>query len=123
MAKNSKVATRNTQLFRRLPSVDELLRNPALAPMAEHDGRAATLDAARAALDRLRAEIAAGRLDEPQVELAVAGLAGAVERELRRSLQPSLRPVINATGVILQHQRAQLPSRPSPPERSQSAAA
>ena len=101
MAKNSKVATRNAQLFRRLPSVDELLRNPAIAPIAERDGRAATLDAARAVLDRLRAEIAAGRLDEPQVELAVAGLAEAVERELRRSLQLSLRPVINATGVVL----------------------
>ncbi|MGB9104306.1 MAG: L-seryl-tRNA(Sec) selenium transferase [Terriglobales bacterium] len=101
MARNSKPATRNAQLFRRLPSVDELLRNPAIAPIAEHDGRAATLDAAHAVLDRLRAEIAAGRLDEPQVQLAVAGLAGAVERELRRSLQPSLRPVINATGVVL----------------------
>jgi L-seryl-tRNA(Ser) seleniumtransferase len=101
MAKNSKVATRNALLFRRLPAVDEVLRNPAVAPMAERDGRAATLDAARAVLDRLRAEIAVGRLDEPQVELAVAGLAQAVERELRRSLQPSLRRVINATGVIL----------------------
>ena len=101
MARNSKVATRNAQLFRRLPSVDELLRSAAIAPIAERDGRAATLDAARAVLDRLRAEIAAGRLDEPQVELAVAGLADAVERELRRSLQLSLRPVINATGVVL----------------------
>ncbi|HEX9121013.1 MAG TPA: L-seryl-tRNA(Sec) selenium transferase [Terriglobales bacterium] len=101
MAKTSKLATRNAQLFRRLPSVDELLRNPAVASIAERDGRAATLDAARAVLDRLRAEIAAGRLDEPQVELAVAGLAEAVERELRRSLQLSLRPVINATGVVL----------------------
>jgi L-seryl-tRNA(Ser) seleniumtransferase len=101
MAKASKLATRNAQLFRRLPSVDELLRNPAIASIAERDGRAATLDAARAVLDRLRAEIAAGRLDEPQVELAVAGLAEAVERELRRSLQLSLRPVINASGVVL----------------------
>ena len=101
MAKTSKVATRKAPLFRRLPSVDELLRSPAMASMAERDGRAATLDAARAVLDRLRAEIAAGRLNEPQVDLAVAGLADAVARELRRSLQRSLRPVINATGVIL----------------------
>ena len=101
MAKRSQLGTRNSQLFRKLPSVDELLRQAAIAPMVERDGRAATLDAARAVLERLRAEIAAGRLDERQVELAVAGLAEAVERELRRSLQLSLRPVINATGVVL----------------------
>ncbi len=101
MARSAKPATRNAQLFRKLPSVDELLRQAAMAPMVEGDGRAATLDAARAVLERLRSEIAAGRLDERQVELAVAGLADAVERELRRALQPSLRPVINATGVVL----------------------
>ncbi len=101
MAKNTKVATRNAHLFRKLPSVDELLRNTTSAPIAERDGRAATLDAARVVLDRLRAEIAAGRLDDHHVDLAVAGLADAVERELHRSLQPSLRPVINATGVVL----------------------
>ena len=33
--------------------------------------------------------------------LALSGIAGAVERQLRQSLTYSLRPVINATGVIL----------------------
>jgi L-seryl-tRNA(Ser) seleniumtransferase len=40
-------------------------------------------------------------LDAAGVDLAVSGLAQAVERELRRSLSYSLVPVINATGVIL----------------------
>jgi L-seryl-tRNA(Ser) seleniumtransferase len=35
------------------------------------------------------------------VDLAVSGLAEAVERQLRQSLQLSLRSVINATGVVL----------------------
>jgi L-seryl-tRNA(Ser) seleniumtransferase len=96
-----KAATRNAELFRRLPSVDELLRNSEVASISEREGRAATLDAARAVLDRLRREISAGGIDEQQLEMAIGGLAAAVERELHRSLQSSLRPVINATGVIL----------------------
>jgi L-seryl-tRNA(Ser) seleniumtransferase len=49
----------------------------------------------------LREEIGAGRLDSAGVDLALSGVADAVEGELRRALRYSLRPVINATGVIL----------------------
>jgi L-seryl-tRNA(Ser) seleniumtransferase len=101
MAKNQKIATGNARLFRRLPSVDELLRQAGIAGIEEREGRAATVDATRAVLDRLRAEISAGRVDEQQLELAIGGLPDVVESELRRSLQMSLRPVINATGVVL----------------------
>jgi L-seryl-tRNA(Ser) seleniumtransferase len=101
MAKRSQLGTRNAQLFRKLPSVDELLRRAGVAHLVHSDGHAATLDASRVVLERLRAEISTGRIDEQQLELAVGGLAAAVERELRLSLQMSLRPVINATGVVL----------------------
>ncbi len=37
----------------------------------------------------------------PALRLALSGIAGAIEDQLRRALGPSLRPVINATGVIL----------------------
>jgi L-seryl-tRNA(Ser) seleniumtransferase len=87
-------------LFRRLPSVDELLRQPELRPLVENEGQAAT-DAARAVVARLREEITAGTLDERGVEIAVLGIKHAVERQLRQSLSYSLLPVINATGVIL----------------------
>jgi L-seryl-tRNA(Ser) seleniumtransferase len=59
------------------------------------------VDAARVVLARLRQEITAGRLDDDALELALSGLAGAVENQLRQALGYSLRPVINATGVIL----------------------
>jgi len=58
-------------------------------------------EAAREVLETLRQEIASGALDASGIELAVGGLADAVERRLRQSLAPSLRSVINATGVIL----------------------
>jgi L-seryl-tRNA(Ser) seleniumtransferase len=88
-------------LYRKLPSVDELLHQPEFAALAEAEGRAAVTDAAREVLGTLRNEIASGELDASAVELAVGGLGNAVGRRLRQSLAPSLCPVINATGVIL----------------------
>ncbi len=88
-------------LLRKLPSVDEVLRLPAVITFVTHEGRATLTDAVRTVLARLRSEIAEGRLDDAQVDLALAGLEGAVERQVARSLVYSLRPVINATGVIL----------------------
>src|SRR5258708_4291485 len=64
-------------------------------------GRDSVLDAARVVLDRLRREITSGLLDNDALELALSGLAGAVESQLRQALGYSLRSVINATGVIL----------------------
>src|SRR3954452_23979860 len=94
-------AASKADLFRRLPAVDELLRSPELAPLISGEGRTAVTDAARAVVERLRAEIGSGALDSHQLELALTGVGEAVERELRRALTYSLRPVINATGVIL----------------------
>ena len=88
-------------LFRLLPSVDELLRQPAIAALVACDGPTEVVSAARATLDELRAEIAAGRLDEPKLELALTGIADAIARRLRARLSYSLRTVINATGVVL----------------------
>ena len=89
------------QLFRELPSVDEVLRAPALILLAESYGFASVTDSARIVLRRLREEIASGLLDGPALRLALKGMGNAIEAQLRRTLSFSLRPVINATGVIL----------------------
>src|SRR5438045_5965788 len=94
-------ARSKSEFLRQLPSVDELLHEPAIAALAMVSGHAATADAARAVLARLREEIAAGHLDGKGVEVALAGLAAAVERQLHTATQSSLRAVVNATGVIL----------------------
>ncbi len=90
-----------SQLFRELPAVDELIRTPGVAPLVEAHGVSAVTDAARAVLARLREEIASGLLDGPALRLALDGVSSAVEAHLRQSLSHSLRVVINATGVIL----------------------
>ncbi|HTC55477.1 MAG TPA: L-seryl-tRNA(Sec) selenium transferase [Candidatus Sulfotelmatobacter sp.] len=90
-----------SQLFRKLPSVDEVTHDPAVGSLAASYGHDSVVDAARVVLSRLRQEITSGLLDEASLKLALSGLAGAVENQLRQSLSYSLRRVINATGVIL----------------------
>lgn len=90
-----------SELFRKLPSVDDVMHGPAFHSLASSHGHDPVVDATRAVLARLRQEITSGLLDKDALELALAGLAGAVETQLRQSLGYSLRYVINATGVIL----------------------
>jgi L-seryl-tRNA(Ser) seleniumtransferase len=94
-------STTKSELFRKLPAVDELLRSPVVAALATSRGSAAVGDAVRAVLGRLREEISSGLLDERALDLALSDADGAVEQQLRRALGYSLRAVINATGVIL----------------------
>jgi len=81
--------------------VDEFLRTSGGSSLAEIYGYSAVTDATRAVLGRLRNEIASGLVDASALRLAVEGLSGAVETQVRQSLRHSLRTVINATGVIL----------------------
>ncbi len=81
--------------------MDELLRGQVLAPLIAEQGLASVVDAARVVLGRLREEIRSGLVDEHGLELALSGIGDAVERQIGQALCYSLRPMINATGVIL----------------------
>jgi L-seryl-tRNA(Ser) seleniumtransferase len=105
-------AASKPDLYRKLPSVDELVHSQELAGFISQEGQAAVTDSTRAVLARLRDEITSGRLDAGGIDIALAGIVPAIERELRQSLSYSLRTVINATGVILHTNlgRAPLPA-------------
>ncbi len=84
-------------LLRKLPQVDEVLNNPHVSMLAQNVPHAVAADHVRAAIDRVRTGILAGTLTEvstdditAQAVLALLSLA-----------EPSLRRVINATGVII----------------------
>jgi L-seryl-tRNA(Ser) seleniumtransferase len=94
-------AISQSALFRLLPSLDELLRHPAIEALVQRGGRSATIAAARAALEQLRTDITAGKLDEAQTRSRLDELPRTVEQRLQQALAYALRPVINATGVIL----------------------
>ncbi len=89
------------ELYRRLPSIDELVRRPRIATLSASAGQASVNDAARAVLSTIRSEIDAGTVDGDRIDLALSGVEEAVERRLRTTLRYSLQTVINATGVIL----------------------
>jgi L-seryl-tRNA(Ser) seleniumtransferase len=91
----------NSALFQKLPSIDDLLRQPDVQVLIARDGHTAVAESARAVLARLRREIAAGRLNEKALDLALGGVSAAIEGQLRKSLGYSLCALINATGVIL----------------------
>jgi len=80
----------NRDLYRRLPQVDALLREPALADLP-HD---LAVVAAREVLGRLRGAIAEGLTELPDVVEAVA-------REARALRAGRIRGVLNATGVVV----------------------
>jgi L-seryl-tRNA(Ser) seleniumtransferase len=91
----------SSDLFRKLPSVDEAIGAAGLRPLAETYGHDSVADAARNVLARLRQEIVSGLLDESALQLALSGLTAAIGAQLRESFKYSLRPVINASGVVL----------------------
>jgi len=86
----------NSDQLRLLPSVEELLQSATGKRLSEQYGRTLALTAIRASLAQARAEIRAGAACPPQETL----LARAMQT-LQREQQPYLRPVINATGVII----------------------
>jgi L-seryl-tRNA(Ser) seleniumtransferase len=90
-----------SELFRKLPSVDDVMRAPEIQPLKASYGHEPVVHAVRCVLDRLRQEITSGLLDAAALKLALSNLAGAAEKQLCQTLEYSLRPVINATGVIL----------------------
>lgn len=91
-----------SDLYRLLPSVDELLHGSGLKRLIEREGQPAAAEAVRVVLASLREEISAGQLASAEsVQTAIDGIADAIVRQLNAAMEYSLKPVINATGVIL----------------------
>jgi L-seryl-tRNA(Ser) seleniumtransferase len=80
-------------LLRQLPKIDQLLAHPEIAALPLP--RWAVVEAVRREVEALRAAILAGRSEVTDVDPA------AVDRRAGELVRPSLRPVINATGVVL----------------------
>jgi L-seryl-tRNA(Ser) seleniumtransferase len=86
-------------LLRNIPSVNELLENPQLKALIDKVSHHAVVTRVRTFLDDLRQEVQNAAAD---VKLpSVAELAEKIAHRILEIEKPSLRPVINATGVLL----------------------
>ncbi len=86
------------ELLRKIPKVDQLLQHPALRQLSDTMPHDLLKEAVRAQLDTIRREILSGVRDRlPDTESICAAILG----EAKASALPSLRPVINGTGVVL----------------------
>jgi L-seryl-tRNA(Ser) seleniumtransferase len=91
----------HNRLFRALPSVNDLLLLPAWQKLLDTHPRPGVVHATRHALSGLRLEIASGRHTEASFQQRIDQLHESVADQLKSKRQYSLRPVINATGVLL----------------------
>ena len=89
------------QLFRALPSVNDILLLPACSSLLDTHPRGAVLRRAREALAAMRSEISSGLHSESSLKQSITHLPEEIANRLTASARYSLRPVINATGVIL----------------------
>jgi L-seryl-tRNA(Ser) seleniumtransferase len=116
-------AEQRAALLRQIPSVDELLSRPRLVRLAEQRGRALIVESARAVLEELR-QLVARDADLAAATLNLDGaLEGQIAAEVERALAYSLRPVINATGVILHTNLGRAPLSAAAVERIRETAA
>lgn len=97
------------ELFRQLPSVEQMLQTRSAADLIATYGRPATLAALRGALDEARQEIRTGQ-EKPVSDSALLTIADAQLAILVRS---TVRPVINATGVIIHTNLGRSPLSPA----------
>ncbi len=115
-----------SKLLRHLPSVDTLLQSEAVQELLARFPRVVVVDAIRAVLDETRAAVLSGAPRAPGRESEIADLArytGPITAACDRLMSPSLRRVINATGIVIHTNLGRAPIAPSVFERARDIAA
>src|SRR5690348_15263705 len=87
-----------TSLLRTLPSVDRVIGHPSMSEVREHLPHAIITSAARAEVDAAREALLQGVKNG----LSLEEIAQRAADRARQMVSPSLRPIINATGVVIQ---------------------
>ncbi|MGH9433852.1 MAG: L-seryl-tRNA(Sec) selenium transferase, partial [Terriglobia bacterium] len=90
-------AKQGSDALRQIPPVDSLLSRPAVRALESHFGHRTVVRATRQVLENLREKIQ----QNPSVHMPLAALELEILRTVEAGSRPSLRRVINATGVIL----------------------
>lgn len=90
------------ELLKQLPSVDEILKEDRVRSWLEAYPRVLVLEAVRTAIDKRRqAIIRSAERGNPEQSVSLSGILDRAEALLNELAEPSLRPLINATGVVV----------------------
>lgn len=84
-------------LLRRIPAVEALLNRGPLQELAKRLGRQQVVNATRAVLENLREKVK----EDSRAAITLESIEKKILAAAEAAAEPSLRPVINATGVIL----------------------
>ena len=95
------MANENTALFAKIPSVDRLLTTKTMEEILATYPRILVLKAVNRILNDLRTKIKKGAIADGGSELSLESITSQVVRKLDVISRPSLRPVINATGIVV----------------------
>ena len=122
--------------FRIIPSIEQLRQRDTVRALEHHYGREAIVQALREEVDELRKALTSARGQEPragdqepgagdgvqwtffggQAEVDKEAVSAAIEQRiadrLQRTISPSLRPLINATGVVVHTNLGRAPLAP-----------
>ena len=82
--------------LQKIPSVDKLLQTKAFKELIGEFGHPLTVDMLRSTLDQIRAAVLEGK-PLPSVE----SITNQTIQKIEYGVSPTLRPVINASGVII----------------------
>jgi L-seryl-tRNA(Ser) seleniumtransferase len=94
------VGSKKNELFQIIPSVDRLLKSPVIREISPQYSHNLILKAINEVLEEFRDEIKNGKAMDSS-DLALERVSSAVVERLKLLDQPSLKPVINATGVVV----------------------
>jgi len=93
------------EVLKRIPAVDALLQEPAIATLADDVPRRVLVECVREAVDELRAELsgaaAGAEVTSADEDKLRAWLVDRVRRRVELAVTPHYRKVVNATGIIL----------------------
>jgi L-seryl-tRNA(Ser) seleniumtransferase len=92
---------KRTPLYQALPSVNDLLLMPACREFLRSYSRIELVRAIRSTLAELRYEISSGCHTVDSLHAGIDQIHGTIAKHLTSGVAFSLRPVINATGVVL----------------------
>jgi L-seryl-tRNA(Ser) seleniumtransferase len=102
--------------YRIIPSIEQIRQTPAIQPLMVAYGHDAVVNALREEAEVLRQRLASGDA-LPDPDAAVDAIVAGAARRLSSALMPSLRRVLNATGVIVHTNLGRAPLATSAAER------